>query len=389
MVELSQSRIVIASRFRTSVPLTNLVDFLAPRVRELIVIKHPFVFNPEIGSTGARYESGHRVQEEVISYKPGISEIGLYTRTCRATMRWVHQFGRADLFIGIGALEAFIGVVLKKLGRVDAVAFYSIDVVTERFKNPFVNRVYRFVEQMVVKQADVVWNLSEAMIDVRHGFYGTGEIERAKTVVVPIGTDHRATQYSFEEINPLQIVYMGHLRKGQGVDFLLRVMKQVVGRVPDATLLLIGSGEEEHALRALAKELGLSEQVTFTGFVADQSHAEDLVARSVVAIAPYDDAPDNFTRFTDPGKIKTYLAAGVPVVMTDIVPIARIIHDRKCGYAVPFDEGAVVEQLVTFLSDTELLRSYKANVADLSAEYHWDTILARAVEKTRVIIGKE
>lgn len=47
--------------------------------------------------------------------------------------------------------------------------------------------------------------------------------------------------------------------------FLLRVFAGVAGRIPNAVLLLIGDGEDEEAVRAQAKALGIADRVIFYG----------------------------------------------------------------------------------------------------------------------------
>ncbi len=61
------------------------------------------------------------------------------------------------------------------------------------------------------------------------------------------------------------LLFVGRLVTAKGVDTLLRAYEIVRRRRPHTTLSIIGSGEEEEALRALAKSLGIAEAVSFLG----------------------------------------------------------------------------------------------------------------------------
>ncbi len=370
---LKAKRIVIASRFRTTVPVMNLCDFVKDRSIECILILHPFSFNTAVGSRYKHYRQGVMVDNKTIMYSRQSHELLLYLKTLWQTWQWLFK-KKADIFIGLGVLDAFSGIVLKKIGRVDQVIFYSLDFSPRRFRGRGLNTIYNWLERWVVIQTDFVWNLSPLMVSAREQFRGVPPSYRAKQIIVPIGVDTGAVHYGIDGIERYQLCYAGHLRAGQGVDFLLRLLPRIIERVPETTLLLIGGGDKEESLRTFAQELGIAEQVRFTGFMENQKEMEECIARSVIALAPYVDDPLNLTRYTDPGKPKAYLAAGVPVIMTDIVAIAGIIETRRCGFSVPYQETAFVEKIVQLLMDEQLLREYKDNARCLAEEFDWERI---------------
>ncbi len=61
------------------------------------------------------------------------------------------------------------------------------------------------------------------------------------------------------------IVSIGRFVKRKGFDTLLRAVQ----KMPDAHLVLVGSGEEQEALQALAIELDIAERVQMTGWKSD------------------------------------------------------------------------------------------------------------------------
>jgi phosphatidylinositol alpha-1,6-mannosyltransferase len=65
------------------------------------------------------------------------------------------------------------------------------------------------------------------------------------------------------------VVCVSRLVPRKGQDTLIRALPTVRSVVPDACLLVVGSGPHERRLRELAARTGLAEHVRFTGGVAD------------------------------------------------------------------------------------------------------------------------
>jgi len=79
-----------------------------------------------------------------------------------------------------------------------------------------------------------------------------------------------------------EVLYVGQLVRGKGVDLLLRIMAQ---HVPDANLRIVGTGNAEHGLRALADTLGLQQRVQFIGWV-DHDRLDTLYRSARVVAVP-------------------------------------------------------------------------------------------------------
>lgn len=56
----------------------------------------------------------------------------------------------------------------------------------------------------------------------------------------------------------------------------------------------------------------------FTSRLDNYSILLEMIAKSCVAIAPYVKKLDTWTYYGDPGKVKTYLSCGAPVILTKL-----------------------------------------------------------------------
>lgn len=66
-----------------------------------------------------------------------------------------------------------------------------------------------------------------------------------------------------------RFVYIGRLEPEKGLDKLLGAFSRILPAHPSATLLLVGTGRLEDALKQEAAQLGIAGSVTFTGFSSD------------------------------------------------------------------------------------------------------------------------
>lgn len=368
---------IITHTFATG-PGQELETYLRGKVKELIFIGHPLPFCKDLKSVFKKYNR----QGDLISEKNGfdcrLPDFFLYLENVFYTFYWLLFTPKADLTVSINGLNAFCGIILKKLGKTKKVVFYTIDFVPHRFPNCILNKIYHLIDNYSVRHCDLVWNLSPVMVLEREK-KGVEKIYREKQITVPIGTDLNVERLPFEKINRYEIAFMGHLREGQGVEFLIDLLPEIIKKIPQVKLVLIGTGPLEEKLKSQVKKAGIESRVEFTGFIKDNREMQNRLAKCAIAVAPYVDDAKNFTRYTDPGKPKAYLASGLPVIITDIVQVAKEIQKTKCGYAVNFEKDEFVKSIVMLLENKEKLKLYRENAVEFAKKYEWNKVFKKAL----------
>jgi glycosyltransferase involved in cell wall biosynthesis len=123
---------------------------------------------------------------------------------------------------------------------------------------------------------------------------------------------------------------------------LLRALALAAERVPDAVLAVIGSGELEGALRALAAELRLGERVRFVAPRPDlapaYTDADVFVLSSLWEGLPY--------------VLLEAMAYGVAIASTGVDGIPEAVTDGESGLLVPSaDPPALADALARLLTD--------------------------------------
>ena len=361
----------------------ELVDYLNPRAAGVLFIVHPFPqARMPLNSVMRVFDQGKRVREFKTPAPRGPSVIFYLLDIFFTIYSFLRARTRIDLFIGVDNLNAFAGLILRRMGWVKTVVFYTIDYVPQRFENRALNGVYHQVDRFCCEHADCIWNVSAAMMEARRVRWLALD-GCAPSLVVPLGCNfERIERLPVAQIHRHDVAFLGTLAPEQGIDWLLENWRAVRARVPDARLIVIGGGAQENALRQQANRLDIASSVQFTGFIVDDIEVERTLARCAVGVAPYAADATSFKYYADPGKVKLYLAAGLPVVITNVPPIAQVIRDAEAGFAINHDDSELTETIVTLLTQDELYERYRANAIRFAARFSWHRIFDEALSQT-------
>jgi glycosyltransferase involved in cell wall biosynthesis len=175
-----------------------------------------------------------------------------------------------------------------------------------------------------------------------------------------------------------RIVYLGHLVPRQGVTLLVEALV-LLARRTEVSADIIGRGPLEDELRRRVEREGLADRVRFHGFVADHREVERLLADASIALAPYATDPDSFSRFADPGKLKAYLAAGLPILLTEVPPNAHDLAERGGAELIEYSVEALAASVERLLASPDEWRRRRAAALAYARQYDWPAILEPAL----------
>jgi len=109
-------------------------------------------------------------------------------------------------------------------------------------------------------------------------------IPRARFTIIPNGSDLPAPAATVVRESEL-IASIGRLERYKGHHRVIEILPEVIRARRDARLIIIGSGPEEAALRALANRLGVAERVEVVGVpVADRQLMASTLAKAKLAV---------------------------------------------------------------------------------------------------------
>ena len=172
------------------------------------------------------------------------------------------------------------------------------------------------------------------------------------------------------------VTLLAALRDFKGITHAVRAWPDVLARVPEARLLLVGSGSEEASLRAQVADLGLTESVVFAGMRSD---IPEILRASEVVLLPSIYGENLPTVLMEAG------GCGRPVVASDVGGISDIVADRETGLLVrPGDAAGIADAVVRLLDDRDLAeamgRAGRQRMERLFDAHGWAANLRRVYE---------
>jgi len=176
---------------------------------------------------------------------------------------------------------------------------------------------------------DEVWAVNKATGEVLKSYGYKGEI-----VVMPNGTDpftltdaqrrDALARYPIHDGVPV-LIFAGQQNLKKNPDSVLKACRLRKDAGQPFQLIMVGSGPDEHILRALTRQLGLENEVLFTGFLSERPVLMALYERADLMVFPslYDNAPM---------VVREAAVMGTPAVLVEGSCSAEGIVNDENGY---------------------------------------------------------
>jgi glycosyltransferase involved in cell wall biosynthesis len=190
--------------------------------------------------------------------------------------------------------------------------------------------------------------------------------------VIHNGVDTSRYRPGAKSPTPL-LVFVGRLRRYKSVGVAIRALPDLLRAVPDARLSIVGSGPMAGALRDLAEELGVADQVRFHGFASEADKIE-LLQQAHLAVHPSLKEGWGLT-------VLEANACGTPVVAADVPGLRDSVRDGDTGVLVPHgDPAAMAREVAALLLDNGRREQLACNAVAWAARFDWDQTAGRCLE---------
>jgi glycosyltransferase involved in cell wall biosynthesis len=156
----------------------------------------------------------------------------------------------------------------------------------------------------------------------------------------------RPAEGSPSNVDPPRIGYVGRLVTEKGIPILLKAAKKLSDSDVSFHLALIGNGAERENLEKEARDLGLQNRVTFTGYLSGTAFEEEVRALRVVVM------PSQWEETAGLAVMEKMMRGGV-VVVADVGGLREIVGDAGLKFA-PGDVDALYSQLRRVLENPSI-----------------------------------
>ena len=166
------------------------------------------------------------------------------------------------------------------------------------------------------------------------------------------------------------VTYAGHLYPWKGVDTLLRA----VALVADVRGVIVGGHPAEAdlgRLQSLAQSLGIADRVRFTGLVSRAEVVRHLEEADVL-VMPHTSTRVS-ERYASPLKLFEYMAAGKPIVASDLPAVREVLHHGENAWLVKSsDAGSLADGIRHVMTNRDVADRIARCAFNEAASYTWD-----------------
>lgn len=203
-----------------------------------------------------------------------------------------------------------------------------------------------------------------------------GHIRRDKLRIIPNILD--AAEFDQRAQTPVypvpalpegrRIAMVARLDPEKDVGTLLRAIPDVAKPHPSAHFIIVGDGRERSALESLARQLAISDNVTFVG---ECNAVPALLARCEIGVL----VPSRNEGLSN--TILEYMAAGLPVVATDCGGNRELVEEGETGHIIRVgDSIALADKINILLNDPLTAKRYGRQGRALVESNHQPTAIA-------------
>ena len=140
---------------------------------------------------------------------------------------------------------------------------------------------------------------------------------------ISCGIDAENYTPDFSPRHENRILFVGRVTGEKNIDVLLRAVTLLPAGL-DAKVEIVGGGDQKRNLEHLADTLGISDRVTFTGYVTDEELRAAYTRSTVFAMPSIAELQSIATMEA--------MASGLPVVAANAMALPHLVHDGENGY---------------------------------------------------------
>jgi len=278
------------------------------------------------------------------------------------------------------------GLQTVRLGRKFGVpvVFRAIDILNQLVPYSVLSPMTRLLERKIYASADLILTISPRLS--RYVTDMGAPADRVKLLLLGIDTGlfrpgpdsaEVRQKWGLGSRDPV-IVFIGTLFDFSGLDAFIRRFPAVLGKIPEAKLLIVGDGPQRPKLESLIAELGLQKQVIITGFQPYETMPQYI---NTAAICINTFHITDVTRDIFPTKIVQYLACGRAVMATPLPGLQAIVPGEKQGIVYVNSPEEMAAETVSLLKSDEHRRQLGQAALDYATQAHSYDKIGQQLEK--------
>ncbi|MCL7753602.1 glycosyltransferase [Polaribacter sp. Z022] len=231
--------------------------------------------------------------------------------------------------------------------------------IPELVKKPFVKKIWSTLESFILpklKNSYTVCNSIAVYYDKKY------DSKFQVIMNLPIKKNVIVSNFPFDKKGKKIILYQGAINLGRGLEMMINTMQFL----DNCILVIVGDGDIYEELILKVKEKKLNDRIFFLGKLPpDELHKITPLAN--LGISVEEDLGLNY-RFALPNKIFDYIQAEVPILVSDLPEMKRVVENFKVGEIIKSREPKKLANQINNI----LLKNFSTEINYAKAELIWE-----------------
>ena len=229
----------------------------------------------------------------------------------------------------------------------------------------FVRRVWQGFEKALLPRIQYGYTVCQSISQAYQDKYGI-RLAVVRNLPIPSGFEPGINIHE-ENHRPDLIIYQGAINMGRGLETMIRAMTYL----DMYRLQIFGDGTITEDLVRLRDSLSLGDRVEFMGRIPF-GELRILTRQAALGISLEENIGLNYY-YALPNKLFDYIQAQIPVLVSDLPEMRRIITDYEIGQVVrDRDPELLARQVEEMMSSEEQRKKWKENLRTAAGELHWE-----------------
>lgn len=246
--------------------------------------------------------------------------------------------------------------------------------IPELVRRPRTRAIWLWLEKRLVPKVDLAFTVNQSIADIYQDLY---HIKVTAFRNLPVRLHQR-----LERTAPGHLLwYQGALNEGRGLELMIRSMQHLPA---EYRLGIAGEGPMKGELSDMVQDLGLQNRVTLHGHISIEN-LPSYTQKAALGLS-LEEAYSKSYQLATPNKLFDYMQSGIPVLVSSLPEMKRIVTDNGVGEVLAEEEREpeeVAKRIRAIVEDAVQWQAYRQKCLEAAAELCWEKeseLLLKAME---------
>jgi len=231
------------------------------------------------------------------------------------------------------------------------------------------HKIENLSNRKILQNADKIFVVNESVKKIIINKY---KIKEKNISVIPNGINLKKFENKNKNKQNFTIVFSGVMYYHRGIDILLDSISEIILKIPNIRVMLLGDGPEMEKLKEISQKKNLINNIEFKGWI-NRNNIPNYLAASSIGIGPL--MLTEVTKNALPIKVLEYMASSLPIIAKSGTLPNDILNDGKNGFFINNSKDLAAKLELLSLNE-ELLTNMGKESFNMIQKFDWKNIVS-------------